>query len=75
MSDENNKETKLKYLKKEISYCLKCWKKTKNKSIEGVALENKIGQQKSTCVVCDFRKSTCLKPIKPIKSKNSFRKL
>ena len=27
-----------------------------NENIDEVALENKIGQQKSTCVVCDSRK-------------------
>ena len=63
-------------MKKEISYCLKCWgKKRKNEHIEGVALENKIGQQKSTLVVCDSKQSTFLKPIKQIKqikSKKQF---
>ena len=42
---------KPKSVKKEDSYCVGCRKKTKNKNIKGVALENKIGQQKSTCVV------------------------
>ena len=64
-----NKETKPKYIKKENSYCLVCKKKTDNKNIKGVALENKIGQQKSICVDCDSKKSTFLKPIKPIKNK------
>ena len=50
-------------MKKEISYCLKCGRKTKNRNIKRVALETKIGQQKSTCIVCDSRKSTFLKPI------------
>ena len=36
---------KPKYLKKEISYCVGCRKKAKNKNIKGVALEIKIGQQ------------------------------
>ena len=31
------------------------------KNIKGVPLENKIGQQKSTCVDCDSKKSTFLK--------------
>ena len=53
-----DKKAKPKYVKKKISYCLKCGRKTKNKNIEGVTLQNKIGQQKSTCVVCDFKKST-----------------
>ena len=44
-------------------------KQKDNKIIKGVALENKIGQQKSTCVKCDSKKSTFLKPIKPIKNK------
>ena len=49
---------KPKYIKKETSYRVGCRKKIKNKNIKGVALENKIGQQKSTCVVCDSKKST-----------------
>ena len=40
--------------------------------MKGVALENKIGQQKSTCVDCGSGKSTFLKPIKPIKNKKQF---
>ena len=60
---KKNKETKPKYLKKKISYYLKCGGKTKNENIEGVTLENEIGQQKSTCVVCDSRKWTFLKLI------------
>ena len=42
-------------------------KKRKNEHIEGVALENKIGQQKSTLAVCDSKQATFLKPIKQIK--------
>ena len=63
MSGKKNKETKPKYVKKENSYCLKCGRKIKNGNIKGVALENKIGQQKSTCVVSDSRKWTFLTPI------------
>ena len=37
-------------------YCLKCGEK--NEDIKGVELENKIGQQKSTCVACDSKIST-----------------
>ena len=48
---------KPKYVKKETSYCVGCRKKTKNKNIKGVALENKIGKQKPTCVDCDSKKS------------------
>ena len=62
--------------KKEKTYCLVCKKKADNKNIKEVALENKIGQQKSTCVDCSSKESTFLKPIKPIrKRKNSFYKL
>ena len=61
---------KPKYVKKKKNtYCLVFEKKTNNKNIKGVRLENKIGQQKSTCVDCGSRKSTFLKPIKPIKNK------
>ena len=59
-------KAKPKYVKKDISYCVK-YKKTKNENIKGVALENKIGQQKSMCVDCDPEKSTFFKPIKLIK--------
>ena len=55
---------KPKYVKKEDSYCVGCKKNTKNKNIKGVALENKIGQQKSTCVDCDSKKSTFFKRVK-----------
>ena len=47
-------------------------KKTENKTIKGVALENKIGQQKSICADCVSKKSTS-KMSK--KQKNSFYKL
>ena len=49
-------------------------KKTDHKDKIGVALENKIGQQKLMCCDCGSKKSTFLKPIKPMKSKNSFHK-
>ena len=55
---------KPKYVKKEHSYCVGCRKKTINKNIKGVALENKIGQEKSTCVHCDSKKSSFSKRIK-----------
>ena len=35
-----------------------CKKKTDNKKVRGVALENKIGQHKSTCVDCGPKIST-----------------
>ena len=54
--------------KKENTYCLVCEKKkTNNKNIKGVALENKICKQKSICVNCGSKKSTFLKPVKPNK--------
>ena len=56
---------KPKYVKKKKNtYCLVCENKTDNKSIKEEALENKIRQQKPTCVNCGSRKSTFLKPIK-----------
>ena len=56
-----------KYCHRYKNYCLVCKKKTDNKDIGGLALENKIGQKKSTDVDCDFKKTIFLKPIKPIK--------
>ena len=47
--------------KKKKRYCLVCKKKTDNITIRGVALKNKIGQQKSLCINCDSKKSTFLK--------------
>ena len=55
---------KPKYIKKETSYCVGFREKTKNKNIKGVALENKMGEQKSTCVGCDSKNSTFLKRVK-----------
>ena len=48
-----NKKRKPKYMKEKISYCLKCDRKTKNEKTKGAEMENKIGRQKSTCIVCD----------------------
>ena len=44
------------------------WKKNR-KMKTGVELQNKIGQQKSKCLVCDSKKSSFSKPIKPITNK------
>ena len=65
---------------KEKTRHIKKKKKTYNKkqiikNIKGVALENKIGQQKSTWVDYGSKKSIFRKPIKPIKSKNILHKL
>ena len=46
---------KPKYLKKKTVIVQGAERK---KNIKGVALENKIGQQKLTCVDCDSKKST-----------------
>ena len=55
---------KPKYVKTEYSYCIGCRNKTtKNKNIKGMALENEIGQQKSTCVKCVSKKSVFVKKI------------
>ena len=55
---------KPKYIKKKKKPCLVCEKKRDNENTTGVKLENKIGQQKTTCANCGSRKSTFLKPIK-----------
>ena len=60
------KENKTSIREEKNQLLLKMWKKTKNKNIARVALEDKVRQKKSTCVVCDSRKSTFLKPIRPI---------
>ena len=58
------KETEPQYMKKN-QLLLKMWEKNKKKqNIYGVALENKIGQQKSMHTDCDSEKSTFLKPLK-----------
>ena len=51
---------KPKYIKKKIVIV----QGVGGKNIKGVALENKIWQQKSTCVDCNFKKSTFLKQTK-----------
>ena len=67
------KKEKPQYVKKkENTGCLVCKKKTDNKNRKGIALENKVRQQKSMRVDCDSKKSTFLKPIKPIKNKKQF---
>ena len=55
---------KLKYIKKENISCLVCEKKTDNENIKGVAVENKIGQQKPTYFDCGFIKLTFLERVK-----------
>ena len=51
--------------RKKNQLLLKMWKKEEERN--GVEIKNKIGKQKSTCVVCDSKKLTFLKPIKPNK--------
>ena len=65
----NTKEKPLYVKNKENTYCLVCKKKTDNNNIKGVALETKIGQEKSTCIDCDSKKLTFSKPIKRKKPK------
>ena len=55
---------KPKYVKKKPVIVQGVEIKAKNKNVKGVALENKLAQQKSTCVDCDFKKSTFLKQVK-----------
>ena len=62
MSDKKNKETKPIYVEKN-QLLLKKWKRTKNEdrkvvAVAEVALESKIGQHKSTCLICGSRKSS-----------------
>ena len=62
MSDKKSKETKPIYVEKN-QLLLKKWKRTKNEDIKvvavaEVALESKIGQHKSTCLICGSRKSS-----------------
>ena len=63
-----------KYAKKKKKHLLLSLKKKKtdNNKIRGVALINKIATQRSLCTVRTSRKSTFLKPIKPIKSRKQF---
>ena len=51
-------------LEKKIVVVQGVGKKTKSKNIKGIALENKIGQQKSRCVDCGPKNSTFLKRVK-----------
>ena len=47
-----------KYVKKEISYCFKCKRQTRNKDIhKTLILVNLIPQQSSKCKICNARKS------------------
>ena len=55
--------------KKENTYYLVSKKKTDNKEIRAILLVNKMVTRRSVCFVCTSRKSTFLKPTKPIKSK------
>ena len=55
-----------KYGRKEISYCLKRKKQTRNKDIHKVlTLVNLIPQQSSKCKSCNPRKSVFVKEYKP----------
>ena len=59
-----------KYVKKKISYCLKCKKQTRNKVIhKTLMLVNLIPQQSSRCKDCNAKKSVFVKEYKPNKKK------
>ena len=54
------------YVKKEISYCLKCKKQTRNKDThKALMLVNLIPQQSSKCKSCNARNSVFVKEYKP----------
>ena len=56
------------YVKKKISYCLKCKKRTRNKdSHKALMLVNLIPQQSLKCKTCNARKSVFVKEYKPNK--------
>ena len=65
----NKKKNQSTYKKKIV----KMWKRAKNKNMKVVALENKIGQQNSSCVGCDSKISIFLKRVKT--KKKGFHKL
>ena len=61
------------YVKKEISYSLKCRKSTNNKKVHKVLmLINLIKQQSSKCKACNARKSVLGKEYKPDKKQKWF---
>ena len=54
--------------RKNIVYCLKCRKPTRNKNIhEALMLVNLIPQQNSKCKTCHAKKSVFVKEYKPNK--------
>ena len=57
----------------EITYCLKCIKRTRNKDIpKALTLVNLIPQQTSKCNDCNARKSVFEKEYKPNKKQKCF---
>ena len=55
-----------KYVKQEISCCLKCRKPTRNKDIhKAIMLVNLILHQSSKSTICNARKSVFVKEYKP----------
>ena len=64
---------KPKFVKKKISYCLKCKKQTRNNNIhKALMLVNLILQQSSKCKPCNTRKSVFVKEYKPNKKQKQF---
>ena len=68
MRDTREWKNKIQLREEKNKLLLKMWKKNR-KMKTGVELQNKIGQQKSKCLVCDSKKSSFLKPIKQITNK------
>ena len=57
------------YAKKQDTYCLRCQKRTDNKSITVKQVVNKLIVQKSTCAVCSSKKSVFVNEYKSDKKK------
>ena len=57
------------YIKKQDTYCLRCKKRTDNKSITPKQIVYKLIAQKSICVDCSSKKSVFVKEWKPDKKK------
>ena len=53
------------YIKKQGTYCLRCKKRTDNKSIKLKQMLNELAAQNSICVDCGSKKSIFVKEYKP----------
>ena len=63
------------YFKKQNTYCVRCKKRTDNKSITPKQLVNKLIAKKSICADCGSKKLVFVNEYKPNKRKYSFHKL